>query len=249
VRRIDGFYDLMGNGPEKPGTVAEMAAYLLRSGATIIDIAQALDCCVRECRYPVRLHDIMQRLPGGGVPHMEAEMRAAWDEALRHRKYLRWNCEYDYAYPEPGAPQLPQRIVDCVRRGGGWESVLNMGPEDFPFVQKRFFDEYKAWDAVQKGEPAKFAQLPPPAQKRLQVMAAGKSMDAGTTDERPPTDAELAEQQRKLNEKFGWWKPKPVVTPPLSREEFRERKAELKAQAERIAAAKKASFADDGKRA
>ncbi len=47
------------------------------------------------------------------------------------------------------APELPLRILDAVRRSGGWSAFVRMTDEDFPFLQKRFFEEYEAWTAVE----------------------------------------------------------------------------------------------------
>ena len=90
VRRLNALYEPpVGHKPENQSTIPEMARYLLASGATIIDIAEALDRCVRECQYPIRLPDIMQRIPGNNVPQPEAEMRAAWDSLMQFtNKYV-----------------------------------------------------------------------------------------------------------------------------------------------------------------
>ena len=159
-------YDLVGHKPENPSTIPEMARYLLASGATIIDIAEALDRCVRECQYPIRLPDIMQRIPGNNVPQPEAEMRAAWDTLMQFaNKYLGtsphgyWHPDFGFWGPKPSPddvkypatyPILPDRILDTVRRTGGWEVYGRCDEKNFPFVQKRFFDEYQAWVAVEK---------------------------------------------------------------------------------------------------
>jgi hypothetical protein len=36
-----------------------------------------------------------------------------------------------------------------VRRTGGWTVYLGLSAREFPFQQKRFFDEYQAWTAVE----------------------------------------------------------------------------------------------------
>jgi hypothetical protein len=41
-----------------------MAADLLDEGATLEEISTALSRCRKECRFPVRLPDIWQRVPG-----------------------------------------------------------------------------------------------------------------------------------------------------------------------------------------
>lgn len=93
---------------------------------------------------------------------IDAEMRKAWEIVDRFAgKWCRWNCERDCAYVEAGAPKLSQRIMDTVRRTGGWTVYLQLAPEDFPFQQKRFFEEYKAWDAVNATvDTGKLLQMP-----------------------------------------------------------------------------------------
>ena len=81
----------MGNPPEATGALNAMAASLLEDGATVEQISAALKRCTKECRFPVRLPDIYQRITGREVPHVEAEMRAAWDEMQRnHSACVRW---------------------------------------------------------------------------------------------------------------------------------------------------------------
>lgn len=180
IKALNGFYDLVGHKPEEPGTLTIMASYLIAQGATIEGVRIALDRCVKECRYPVRLQDVMQRIPGMEVPQVEAEMRAAWDVLMEFvRKYVGSNPEGNYG-PEYGFfgpcrmggksfgsryPQLPQRILDCVRRSGGWKQYKRMTPADMPFLQQRFFEEYKAWQATEAQRPA--LALPEPVAKLL----------------------------------------------------------------------------------
>jgi hypothetical protein len=89
---------------------------------------------------------------------------ASWDVLLKFvDKWCRWNDGYFSARVEKGAPELPQRIVDTVRRTGGWAAHLGMNQGSFPFQQKRFFEEYQAWVAVERVLPdlSKVLQLPP----------------------------------------------------------------------------------------
>ena len=57
------FYAMVGNAPEVKGAIAAMSIALL-SRATSEQISAALDRCMVECRFPVRLPDIFQRIPG-----------------------------------------------------------------------------------------------------------------------------------------------------------------------------------------
>jgi hypothetical protein len=193
MKSLNGFYDLVGHKPEETGTLSKMAAYLAQN-ATPEMVSAALDRCVKECRYPVRLPDITQRIVGMEVPAVEAEMRAAWDTVVKYcARYIGADPEGNYG-PEFGMygawggedadgnprhparyPELPQRLLDCVRRTGGWIQYKRMTEEDQPFQQKRFFEEYVAWTAV---EPVaqQFAKLVQP--KELKQLAAGKGMEA-----------------------------------------------------------------------
>ena len=47
-------------------------------------------------------------------------------------------------------PELPQRIQDTVRRVGGWRVLKNPSEADFPHVQRRFYEEYRAWAATEQ---------------------------------------------------------------------------------------------------
>lgn len=68
-------------------------------------------------------------------------------------------------------PKPSERILDSVRRSGGWKIYKCATGEDFPFLQKRFFEEYRAWTAVAHVDPGKLLTEMP----RLHLVA--KSMD------------------------------------------------------------------------
>lgn len=207
----------MGNRPDEPGALALMAEILCQS-ATDEQIAHAMTRCTRECRYPVRLPDLLQRIPGQEIPAVEAEMRAAWDVLIKFvNKWCRWDEGYFdgesvhvvSAHVEKGAPELPQHIVDTVRRTGGWAVYLRMEPRDFPFQQKRFFDEYEAWTAVEKVLPdmakvlqltgAKTLQLVKPMDPRAVRNPDPMSAVAKRIPE-PLTDAQLADHREMLRQ-------------------------------------------------
>jgi hypothetical protein len=101
----------------------------------------------------VRLADILQRIPGLEVPQSEAEARKAWDVLMGFVTKYVGNDIYGTFGPEHGwfpqlYPKLSDRILDAVRRTGGWRVYKCMRDTDFPFIQKRFFEEYAAWSAV-----------------------------------------------------------------------------------------------------
>jgi hypothetical protein len=185
TKSLNGFYDLVGHKPEEVGTIAKMAAYLLVQGASPAMVIAALDRCVKECRFPVRLPDIMQRIVGMEVSGVEADMRAAWDVVIKYcKKYVGSDPEGNYG-PEHGFwgasagreasyPILPQRLLDCVRRTGGWRQYKRMTEADVPFLQKRFFEEYQAWTATEAVVGAAAALLEP---RQLKQLSAGKAME------------------------------------------------------------------------
>jgi hypothetical protein len=125
-------------------------------------IAHALARCRREIRgrngFPptLTIADVLDR--AGVVSETqveEAECRAAWDVLLPHAdKYIVNNVhggyeEKHYFGQSLEIPQLPDRIKDSLRRCGGWQAIKRMTNEDMPFVQRRFYEEYRAWNATE----------------------------------------------------------------------------------------------------
>jgi hypothetical protein len=95
----------------------------------------------------------------GSAINQDAEARAAWDTVTRFcSKYVSNDVHGNYG-PEHGwysnFPRLAERILDSVRRSGGWKTYKCATDEDFPFLQKRFFEEYQAWTATERVDPAK----------------------------------------------------------------------------------------------
>lgn len=175
LEMLTTFYAAMGNAPEVKGAVAAMASALLTK-ASIEQITIALDACMFE-KYPVRLPHILARIPGLDLD-VNAEKRLAWETIERFAsKWLRWNEDRTIAHVEAGAPELSPRILDTVRRSGGWSVYLRMTDEDFPHQQKRFFEEYEAWTEIQHvaADPSKLLEMP-----RAKELIAGKTMPAPT---------------------------------------------------------------------
>jgi hypothetical protein len=175
----------MGHRPDETVAVALMAEMLTQS-ATDDEISTALSRCARECHYPVRIPDILQRVPGKEVPHLEAEARKAWDVVMAFvTKYVSNDVHGNYG-PEHGwydnFPKLSDRILDSVRRTGGWKTYRCMTEEDFPFVQKRLFEEYQAWTAVEHIDSSKLlTQIP-----AFQLIGNAKAMNAAPRVETLP---------------------------------------------------------------
>jgi hypothetical protein len=133
---------------------------------------------VRELEWfpkPAKLREFVGA--EGSTSNQDAEARKAWDLVTSFAsKWVQTDPEGNYVITrgvrssEP--PTLSDRILDTVRRTGGWKVYMRMTQEDFPFVQKRFFEEYKAWTAVERIATEKLLTETP----RLQLVA--KSMDA-----------------------------------------------------------------------
>jgi len=154
IPKLARFYSVMGHRPDEPGALALMAEILAQS-ASDAQVDRALTRCARECRYPVRLSDVLQRIPGLEVSQPEAEARKAWDVLVSFVNKYVGNDVYGVFGPEFGwhprtYPKLSDRVLGTVRRTGGWKVYKCMTDNDFPFVQKRFFEEYAAWAAVEQ---------------------------------------------------------------------------------------------------
>jgi hypothetical protein len=102
--------------------------------------------------------DVLER--AGLVSETEvenSECRAAWDEVqryiLRHvvRNPQGVYIEQDFVGNRGRVPkpELPQRIRDTVRHVGGWRAIAYPSADDFPFVQRRFYEEYRACPATE----------------------------------------------------------------------------------------------------
>jgi hypothetical protein len=119
-------------------------------------IEQALRRARRELKFFPKIAELRELAGAGMAAEASAEARRAWEALVKFvDRWCRWNCEYDRAYVERGAPILAQRIVDTVHRTGGWSAYLGLSSADFPFQQRRFFEEYAAWEAVEKVDMSK----------------------------------------------------------------------------------------------
>ena len=141
-----------------------------------------------------RVPDILQRIPGQEIPQLEAEARKAWDVVQNFtRKYVGNDVHGNYG-PEhgwyPNFPKLSQRILDTVRRTGGWRQYKYMTDQDYPHQQNRFFKEYGAWTAVEQTAPAKLLTEMP----TVRLMA--RPMDILKSEPRPVPMAQRVEVKR-----------------------------------------------------
>jgi hypothetical protein len=107
----------------------------------------------RQLKFFPRIAELRELAGQGAKQQGDAEARAAWDVLLKFvSKYVSNDVHGNFG-PEHGwystFPKLSDHILDTVRRTGGWKAYKCMGAEDLPFVQKRFFDEYASWTAVE----------------------------------------------------------------------------------------------------
>ena len=189
LEMLTTFYAAVGNAPETDAGLALMAK-LLSARAEPQSINAALERCLVECRYPIRLPDILQRIPGTEAADVNAERRLAWDVVEKFvRKYVGNDVHGNYG-PEFGwygpqfnwrgevvkaasYTQLSARILDTVRRTGGWRVYALLTDEDFPHQQKRFFEEYEAWSEVERiSDRARILETP-----RGKELVAAKTME------------------------------------------------------------------------
>ena len=212
VGTLARFYSVVGHRPDEPGALALMAEMLTQS-ATDDQITAALTRCSRECKYPVRIPDILQRIPGQEIPQIEAEARKAWDLVQDFtRKYV-GNDVYGNYGPEHGwhpktFPKLSQRTLDTVRRTGGWRLYKCLTNQDYPHQQKRFFEEYEAWTAVEQTAPTKVLPQRPtfqlanpidPAKSRLHPAPVAPKVTIKKMRE-PPTEAQIRDRREMLRQ-------------------------------------------------
>jgi len=146
-------------------------------------LAMAFTRARRELDYPPGVSEIRRLAMADEGSKLDAEMRSSWDLTIRfadkyvgndvHGNYGPEHGWYGAQYDREGKvkrpatyPQLEQRVLDVVRRTGGWKQYRCMTEDDQPFQQKRFFEEYRAWAAVEQVvDPSKL--LPMPAIKQL----------------------------------------------------------------------------------
>jgi hypothetical protein len=207
VPKRASFYGVMGHRPEEPGALALMAEILAKI-ATDEQVDHALTCACK-CRYPVRLPDILRWIPGQEIAQSDAEARKAWDVLVQFaEKWVQSDVEGRYMITrgvrstEP--PMLNQRIADTVRRTGGWRAYKTMNQNDYPHQQKRFFEEYEAWTAVEQVLPMKLLTEMP----KLQLLA--KPMERQKAEVLPASSVDAAVVKR--------------VPEPLSEAQVRDRR-------------------------
>lgn len=187
-------------------TVEAMGAELSAPALNLFveDLAElpddAIACALTRCRREIHgkngfppaltIADVFDRagvVTEGQVE--DSECRAAWDEVQRYvarhvvRNPVGGYEERDFVGNRGRVPrpELAQRVRDTVRRVGGWQAVVNPSPDDYPHVQRRFHEEYRAWTATQC---AATRMLGVPGLERLVAKAMMPSLRArGDPDE------------------------------------------------------------------
>jgi hypothetical protein len=172
----------------------------------------------RECRFFPKISELRELAGAGRMQGQAAEPRKAWDVLIQFVSRYVGNDVYGNYGPDHGwypksYSKLSDCILDTVRRTGGWRVYARMTEADFPFVQKRFFEEYEAWTAVQQVTQSKLLTEMP----RLQLVA--KPMD-------PPRCVQPKAEQAEVQA----FKPKSIPS-PLTDAQLRDRREMLRQQA------------------
>jgi hypothetical protein len=141
----------------------------------------------RELKFFPRISEIRDLAGASPESSDDAEARAAWDALMNFvSRYVQSDVFGNYA-PDQGCratpmPILSERILDSVRRSGAWRAYKCMTLSDFPFQQKRFFEEFKAWHAVNAVPVARLALPGKPIRALAEGSAKAKPC---ATDPRP----------------------------------------------------------------
>jgi len=183
----------------------------------------------RELRFFPKIAELRELAGAGRQAQLDAEARTAWDQLLQFTRKFVSNDPHGNFGPEHGSfrnyPQLSQRILDCVRRLGGWRALACMTHEDQPFVQKRFFEEYKAAPAVEQIDQKQFLQqLAGDVQRRPRL--------AHTHHEEPQEQFSIREAFRQSTARSE----RKRTAPRLSDVEWEERRQKLQEQARELIA-------------
>jgi hypothetical protein len=178
-------------------------------------IAQA----VMELRFFPKVAELRDLAGASQQGKQDAEARMAWDVLASFVKKFVSNDVHGNYGPEFGwystdYPKLSDRIIDTVRRTGGWKIYKCMSTGDFPFVQKRFFEEYAAWAAVEKiavqqwrieaPKPSLLSKPTAVPEGGIQPRPAGQQV-APKTMPPPLTDAQIRDRREMLRQQVESW--------------------------------------------
>jgi hypothetical protein len=138
---------------------------------------------IRELKWFPKPAELRELVGCNPKEEQDAEARAALGVVLNFvEKYVQIDPQGCYVIDQGvrrvPPPVLSQRILDSVRRTGGWRAYKVMDAADLPHQQKRFVAEYCAWTAVEQIPVTKLLTEMP----RLQLVA--KPMDPSRVTER-----------------------------------------------------------------
>jgi hypothetical protein len=127
---------------------------------------RAISLAIKNLKFfpkPAELRELVGA--DGSSLDQKSETHKAWDILLSFvSKWVQSDVEGTYriyrGVRSSSPPELSQRILDVVRRTGGWKTYKCMTNDDYPFVQKRFFEEYAVWSAVEAIEPERLLTAP-----------------------------------------------------------------------------------------
>ena len=207
-------------GAEPTGAVLDMYLQALND-LTDEQFISAVTLAIQSLKFfpkPAELRELIG--VAGSSLDQKSESHKAWDILLSFvSKWVQSNTEGTYRISrgvrssEP--PELSQRILDTVRRTGGWKTYKCMTNDDYPFVQKRFFEEYAVWSAVEAIEPGRLLTAP----TVMRALAAPRA-------EWPKPTATKPQETLPLKAK--------VIPQPLTEVQLRDRREILKQQVETI---------------
>jgi hypothetical protein len=180
----------------------------------------------REMTFLPKIAELRNLAGAGQDEQQDAEARKAWDLLTRFvTKYVSNDVHGNYGpqhgwYPK-SFPKLSERILDCVRRTGGWKVYACMDVHDMPFIQKRFFEEYAAWTAVERITDNS---------KLIETIPEFKQLVARSMEQPKPITATGP-------------KPKPVLQ-PLTESQVKDRREMLRQQTEKLLCKKQKSLTE-----
>jgi hypothetical protein len=173
---------------------------------------------VRELEWfpkPAKLRELAGA--EGSATHQDAEARAAWNTVIDFvDRYVQSDVYGGYGVDQGcricPPPQLQQRIVDTVRRTGGWRAYKCMANDDFPFQQKRFFEEYEAWTAVEQILQTNLLTEMPRLQLVAKPMSSAPQLECEIRNAslppaikkvpEPPTEAQIRDRREMLRQQI-----------------------------------------------
>jgi hypothetical protein len=133
----------------------------LSSDLTQGQLAPAFEKARRELKFFPKIAELRTLAGADEKEREDAEMRQAWDLVQRFVSKRVWTDPHGVCRVD-GEQDLPDRVRDSVRRSGGLRAYLWMTEKDFPFLQQRFFDEYRAWVRVERLPASILARLTMP---------------------------------------------------------------------------------------